>query len=270
MSNRGKTKKKTVNKSPKNIYNSDEIILEISNLRNSYIQYDSKDDKLMPVDYNNDSKIPFNRIIYMIKNSEDLETRGKMPYYVFPYVLDTYLTDVKFLKDENISPKIIKQFDTLYINIIIECIREYLKNPKYETEIIVHFWDTIQKLCNNRDIIKRILYLLKINQDSLFKKKEFLTLCDEKILTQSQIQPIITGTRITNNHNHNHSSYAHASELPRPVLVEEEAPDYYDPRTREPIYINPITWNEDIHDLLPKRSRSRGGKRKTKKSIKIK
>lgn len=273
MSNRGKTRKKTGNK-----YNSAEIILKIQNLRNSYIQYDSKNGKLMPVEFSSNSKIPFNRIIFMIKNSENLEERiGNS--YVFPYLFDTYLNDIDFLID-NISKialetrnakKIIPQFDTLYIKVIIECIREYIKNPKYTTENTIHFWDTIEKLCENISVKEKIINSLKMNQDALLKNPEFLTLCNKIMPTEAYYGPHI---EMMDNHNHSTSSYVLASELPRnltPVIAERE-PIYYDIITQEPIYDNPITWVERRADLLPKRSRSRsrGGKRKTKKSNKRK
>jgi hypothetical protein len=277
MTNRGKTKKKTVNKSPKNTFNSDEIISGIQKLRNSYIQYDSKSGKLKPVEFSSNSKNPFNRIIFMIKNSENLEKRSGNSY-VFPYLFDTYLNDIDFLID-NISKialetrnakKIIPQFDTLYIEVIIECIREYLK-PKYKTENTIHFWETIQKLCENISVKEKIIYSLKMNQDALLKNPEFLTLCNKIMPTEAYYGPHIV---MMDNHNHSTSSYVLASELPRnltPVIAERE-PIYYDIITQEPIYDNPITWVERRADLLPKisRSRSRGGKRKTKKSTKRK
>jgi len=267
MTKRDKKKKKTVNKSPKNTFNSDEIISGIQHLRYSYIQYDSKTDKLIHVNYDNNSKNPFNRIKFMIKKSKNLEERSENSHYVFPYLFDTYLNDIQFLIDNisnialerRISEKIIHQFDTLYIEVIIECIREYLK-PKYKTENTIHFWDTIQSLCDHISVKEKIINLLKMKQDTLLKNPEFNTLC--KITpteAYSEGLPIDVIPTILSSEHPSNLTIVLASSI--------------NPRTRESIdNENPISWNPSISQLLPKRSRSRssGGKRKTKKSAKQK
>ena len=275
MSNRHTTKKKSVNKSPnKKTFNSDKIISKIQNLRNSYIQYDSKNGQLMPVDYDNNSKIPFNRIIFMIKHSENLEERTQNSHYVFPYLFDTYLNDIQFLidniykiaLDRRLSEKIIYQFDTLYIKVIIECIREYIKNPKYKTENTIHFWNTIQLLCDHINVKESIIKLLKMNKDSLLKNPEFNTLC--KITsTEAYYEGLPVDVIPT----------VLSPELPGNLTIVQASSIY--PSMRESVDNEdtedteaPISWNPTVYQRLHKihRSRSRGGKRKTKKSTKRK
>jgi len=269
-------------------FSSKEIIEKIEILINRYVHYTGN--TLNPVKFDKDSKIPFSEIIHMIKNSEDLET----PYsthdkktYVLSFLVKKYITDYKFLNtvvlnQKKISKTDMNQYNIQYLQVIIECIREYLTNDKYKHHH-KHFYETIHDICKTgTNIIKSVVHLLTQLKDPLSENPEFLALCDEIIPTHAEYAGIPIGVKTKHANRFFTSASEHATEAPRDLtpVRGEEIPIYVDQNTGERIYPNPTSWAERREDRLfkrripgypsPPRSRSLGGKRKTKKSTKRK
>jgi hypothetical protein len=271
------------------VFSSKEIIDRIKILINRYVH--STGSTLKPVVFNNDSKIPFSEIIHMIKNCEDLETPYLIKdktYYVFSFLVKQYIIDYKFLNttvltQHKISKSDINKYNIQYLQVIIECIREYLTNAKYKDphhhhhHNNKHFYETIQNICKTgTNIIKSVFHLLTQLRDPLSENPEFLALCIEIIPTNAEYAGIPIGVKTKHSYRFFTSASEYATEAPRdltPVRA-KPVPIYVDEHTGEEIYDIPTSWspNRDLRERLPKRprsrSRSRGGKRKTKKSTK--
>jgi hypothetical protein len=261
------TKKKT--KQKKETFSASQIVDHIIDLRSNYSMIDNYGSRQILNYKEQTSKLPFEKIIYMIQNCDDLEKSYVDPddgtitkMYVFPLFYTYLKTALKFFDNNSTKDQKddIDKYKLLYIKVVIEIIREYLENKKYiyNNE---KFYSTVEKICENHPIKDKIMSVLEKSNDDLLNNPNFVSLCDHKISTEAYHTGLPLAKRIkynTRSQEHHPPINATYRKTKPPVIAEEE-PDYYD---------NPISWNPRDADRLRKRPRSLGGKRRTKRRTK--
>lgn len=281
-------------KTEKKTYNTTEILDFVLDLHSNYIDTDMFGSEYILPYNEHKSKIPFDKLINMIKNCNDLEK----PYtdedgtilalYVFPEFYTKLKDDFKLLEKGSIKEQKddIDKYKILYIKVLIEIIRVYLNPNKHPNDTFYRPNDTFYRIidyickdkrtvCENKSIVDNIMDLLKNTADPLLNKKSFITLCNKIIPTEGNYTGLPHGIPIDNTTTR--KRYLISASLPAVIkktrkktpkisVSAEEEPDHID-RNGNSVYLNRISWNPDVINLLHKRPRSRGGKRKTKRTM---